>query len=157
MGLDSLSSRRDRAKLKWWHNVYTMKGERYPRQSFDQAWEVKPRRGRQRKCGVKVYSRHYCYIKRSCWMVKKGNSSSKSFLACVDECVSERAFWKGLDIKQSYICIYKRFVKQSEFKKYLHGFCDAGTRLLLKFRSGTHGLNEELGRHRGRDGKVYRV
>ena len=33
--------------------------------------------------------------------VKKGDSSSKSFLACVDECISEReskAFWKGLDI-----------------------------------------------------------
>ena len=26
---------------------------------------------------------------------------------------------------------------------------DAGSRLLFKFRSGTHGLNEELGRHRG--------
>ena len=24
---------------------------------------------------------------------------------------------------------------------------------LFKFRSGTHGLNEELGRHRGREGK----
>ena len=49
MGLDSLSSRRDRAKLKWWHNLCTMKGDRYPRQLFDQVWEVKPRRGRQRK------------------------------------------------------------------------------------------------------------
>ena len=29
---------------------------------------------------------------------------------------------------------------------------DAGFRLLFKFRSGTHGLNEELGRHRGREG-----
>ena len=29
---------------------------------------------------------------------------------------------------------------------------DAGSGLLLKFRSGTHGLNEELGRHRGREG-----
>ena len=28
---------------------------------------------------------------------------------------------------------------------YLHGLCDAGTRLLFKFRSGTHGLDEELG------------
>ena len=36
------------------------------------------------------------------------------------------------------------------FKKYLHGVSDAGSRLLFKFRSGTHGLNEELGRHRGR-------
>ena len=38
-----------------------------------------------------------------------------------------------------------------EFKKYLRGVGDAGTRLLFKFRSGTHGLNEELGRHRGRE------
>ena len=65
--------------------------------------------------------------------IQKGNSSSKSFLACVDECVSEReskAFWKGLDIKTK-LHMYKRFVRQSEFKKYLHGLCDAGTRLLL--------------------------
>ena len=29
---------------------------------------------------------------------------------------------------------------------------DAGSRLLFKFRSGTRGLNEELGMHRGREG-----
>ena len=58
--------------------------------------------------------------------------------------------------------MYKRFGKSVEFKKYLHGLCDAGSRLLFKFRSGTHGLNEELGRHRGRNsvgiegGKVRR-
>ena len=27
---------------------------------------------------------------------------------------------------------------------------DAASRLMFKFRSGTHRLNEELGRHRGR-------
>ena len=43
--------------------------------------------------------------------------------------------------------MYKCFGKSVEFKKYLHGICDAGSRLLFKFRSGTHGLNEELGRH----------
>ena len=47
--------------------------------------------------------------------------------------------------------MYKRFGKNVEFNKYLHGLCDAGSRLLFKFRSGTHGLNEELGRHRGRE------
>ena len=36
---------------------------------------------------------------------------------------------------------------------YLHGACDAGSRFMFKFRSGTHGLNEELGRHRGREGR----
>ena len=49
MGLDSLSNTQDSAKLKWWHYLCTTKGDRYPRQLFDQVWEVKPRRGRQRK------------------------------------------------------------------------------------------------------------
>ena len=50
--------------------------------------------------------------------------------------------------------MYKKFGKRVEFKKYLHGVSDAGTTLLFKFRSGTHGLNEELGRHGGREGKL---
>ena len=45
-------------------------------------------------------------------------------------------------------------IKFAQFKKYLHGMSDAGTRLLLKFSSGKHSLNEELGRHRGREGKL---
>ena len=32
--------------------------------------------------------------------------------------------------------------------------CDAGTRLLFKLHSGIHGLHEELGKHRGREGDV---
>ena len=34
--------------------------------------------------------------------------------------------------------------------RYLHEVGDAELGQLFKFRSGTHGLNEELGRHRGR-------
>ena len=40
-----------------------------------------------------------------------------------------------------------------EFKKYLRGASDAGSRLM--FRSGTHGLNEELGKYRGRECPAY--
>ena len=36
-------------------------------------------------------------------------------------------------------------------KKYLHGVSDMGSKLLFRFRSGTHGLNEELGRHSSRN------
>ena len=46
------------------------------------------------------------------------------------------------------------FGKEVNFKTYLHGVSDAGTRLLFKFWSGTHGLIEELGRHRGRNGRT---
>ena len=53
--------------------------------------------------------------------------------------------------------MYKRFGKEVEFKRYLHGVGDAGTRLLFRFRSGTHALNEEVARHRGREGKSESV
>ena len=36
----------------------------------------------------------------------------------------------------------------------MHGRSDEGARLLFKFRSGTHGLNEELGRDSDRDARV---
>ena len=76
-------------------------------------------------------------------------------MACIEESISEREgkqFDEGLNSKVK-LDMYKRFGKEVEFKRHLHGVGDAGTRLLFKFRSGTHGLNEELGRHRGRQGK----
>ena len=39
-----------------------------------------------------------------------------------------------------------------KYENYLQGVGDPGTRLMFKFRSGTNGLNEELGRHRGKNG-----
>ena len=57
------------------------------------------------------------------------------------------------DLKRPLI-LYKWFGKSIEFKKYLHGVCDARSRLLFKFSSDMHGLNEELGRHRWREGKT---
>ena len=81
--------------------------------------------------------------------------TSASLLACVEDCISERESRRFEEILNTKVKldIYKRFGKSVEFKKYLHGVCDAGSRLLFKFRSGTHGLNEEFGRHRGREGK----
>ena len=46
---------------------------------------------------------------------------------------------------------YREFKEDSECKKYLHGVSDMGSKLLFRFRSGTHGLNEELGRHSSRN------
>ena len=88
--------------------------------------------------------------------VEGGDSSAASFMASVEECISEREcklYDEGLNSKVK-LSLYRTFSKNVGFKKYLHGVSDAGSRLLFKFRSGTHGLNEELGRHRGREGKV---
>ena len=38
--------------------------------------------------------------------------------------------------------------KAVEFKVYMHEACQTGYRIMFKFRSGTHGFNEGLGRHR---------
>ena len=53
-------------------------------------------------------------------------------------------------LRVNYIYIYI----QLRFKKYLHGLRGTGRRLSFKFRSGTHGLTEKLGRHRCREGKI---
>ena len=62
------------------------------------------------------------------------------------EGIDERESGKGLNSKVK-LSLYRTFGKIVEY------LGDAGTRLLFKFRSGTHGLNEELGRHRGREGR----
>ena len=45
---------------------------------------------------------------------------------------------------------YKTFLKNIQ---HLHGVGDAGTIVLFKYRSRTHGLHEELGMHKGREGR----
>ena len=63
--------------------------------------------------------------------IKRGESSLASFLACIGESISEREgkqFEEGLNSKVK-LDMYKRFAKEVEFKRYLHGVVDAGTRL----------------------------
>ena len=105
---------------------------------------MKPRRGRQRKYWCKVVDNLFSSLglDKAEWLedIRKGICSLKSFLGEAGEGIDERESRKASS-------------KIVEFKKYLRGVGDAGTRLLFKFRSGTHGLNEELGRHRGREGR----
>ena len=85
---------------------------------------------------------------------RRGECSLKGFLSVVGESIDEREsrkFKEGLDSKVK-LSLYRTFCKAVELKAYLHGACDAGSRLLMfKFRSGTHGLNKELGRHRRKE------
>ena len=89
----------------------------------------------------------------------KDETSIKEFLASVEENIKESnrcPFLKRLDNKTK-LTIYKSFFgEEVKIKHYLHGVSDARICLLFKLRSGTHGLIEELGRLRGRDGKCMR-
>ena len=52
MGLESFEGHRDKAKLKWWYKLACMEGDRYPHKLFRQNWNIKPRRGHQKKFWV---------------------------------------------------------------------------------------------------------
>ena len=82
----------------------------------------------------------------------EGDSSLKSFNGLYRGLREREAeeFGKGLDSKLK-LDMCRRFGGKREFKKYLYGRSNEGA---SKFRSGTHGLNEELGRHSDRDGRV---
>ena len=53
--------------------------------------------------------------------------------------------------KKNKLRVYRELKEDFECKKNLHGVSDMGSKLLFRFRSGTHGLNEELGRHNTRN------
>ena len=58
-------------------------------------------------------------------------------MASVEECISERErrkFEEGLNTKVK-LDMYKRFGKSVEFKKYLNGICDAGSRIYLLYNN----------------------
>ena len=152
MGLESLKGRRDRSKLKWWYKVNKLDNERYPRVLLDAEWEVKPCRGRQRKTWMKVINELLLQLDLDSQEVLAADNINL-FLDTVDEALRDREYKDFNDSLNTKVKLnlYKSFCKEIEFKNYLQGVGDPGTRLLFKFRSGTNGLNEELGRHRGKN------
>ena len=84
MGLETLRSRRDRAKLKWWYKLATMPEEKL----FSQEWDKKTRRGRQRKTWGRVIDDLFVSLglDKAEWLedIERGESSLASYLACID-------------------------------------------------------------------------
>ena len=83
-----------------------MPKDRYHKQLFNQEWNIKPRRGRQRKVWSRMVDDLFesLDIDKSEWLedIKHGDSSLASFMACVEECISEREsrrFEEGLLLK----------------------------------------------------------
>ena len=112
----------NRAKLKWWYKLVSMPEDRYPKQLFSREWETKPRRGRQRKTWGKVVDKLLVSLglDKHEWVedIKRGESSLASFLACIEESISER---EGRQFEER-LDMYKRFGKEVEFKRCLHGW-----------------------------------
>ena len=101
---------------------------------------MKPCRGRQRKYWCKVVDHLFSSLglDKAEWLedIRKGSCSLKSFLGVAGEGIDEREsgkFEEGLNSKVK-LSLYRTFGKIVEFKKYIRGVGDAGTRLLFKLR-----------------------
>ena len=121
---DMVQGRRDK---KWWYKVATMPEHRYSRKLFVHEWNVKPRRGRQRKHWCKVVDNLFSSLglDKAEWLedIRKGSCSLKSFLGVAGEGIDEREsskFEEGLNSKV--------IGKVVDLRKYLRGVGDAGTR-----------------------------
>ena len=91
---------------------------------------MKPRRGRQRKNWCKVVDNLFSSLglDKAEWLedIRKGSCSLKSFLGVAGDGIDEREsskFEEGLNSKVK-LSLYRVV----EFKKYLRGVGDAGTR-----------------------------
>ena len=131
MGLEFLQGRRDKCKLSWWYKVVNMPLSRYPKQLFQEEWNIKPRPGRQCKVWKRVVNDIFESLKldKGEWVesISKGETSIKEFLALVDESIKENnrcQFLKGLNNKTK-LTIYKNFGREVKFKRYLNGVGDA--------------------------------
>ena len=94
MGLETLKSHRDKAKLKWWYKLASMSARRYSRQLFNQEWKVKPCRGRQRKPWNKYVDELFDVLGLPKGEllddIRKRQCPLNLFLSKVNECVSKR-------------------------------------------------------------------
>ena len=134
MGLETLKSRRDKV---WWYKLASIPVRRYPRQLFSQEWKVKPRKGRQGKPWNKYVSELFEALglhEELLEDVKKGQYPSSLFLSNLNECVSTRESKEHVDGLNSMakLQLYQSFVKEVDFKTYLHEVNYAGTRLLFE-------------------------
>ena len=98
-----------------------MEDDRYPHKPFRQIWNIKPRRGRQRKSWSRVVDDLFSSLDldKAEWVedIQKGECSLKGFLSVVGESIDEREsrkFKEGLDSKVKH-SMYITFCKAVEY------------------------------------------
>ena len=110
MDIDTLRSHRDKAKLTWWYKLASMPENRYPKQLFSQEWNIKPRRGRQRKTWGRVVDDLFIAlgIDKGEYLHELeggGDSLAASFMASVLVRGHVSCMMRDLIVKLSYLCI----------------------------------------------------
>ena len=145
LGLESLKCRRDFRKLRWYRKIMCMNNKRLPIKLLSNEWEIVRCKGRPRKS----------WLAKLDVLKKELDLQDKVLdIKVIKEALAKREceqFEMALQHK-SKLRIYKELKQEVGFKDYLEYVKGAPSRLFFKFRSGTHGLFEELGRHVNRGG-----
>ena len=140
LGLETLKYRRDFRKLKWHYKIKRMNDERLPFKLLANEWDKVKSKGRPRKC----------------WLAHV--NSLKKELDLQDKILKIKPIKEALERREceefemalrhkSKLRVYKELKRGVGFEDYLKYVKGPSSRLFFKFRSGTHGLFEELGRH----------
>ena len=100
------------------------------------------KRKQRKKCVLDIISDMYLTY------ISQGSKEAVSFINNAFKNFVISRMYSGM-CRKSKLRIHRELKKDFERKKYmyLHGVSDMGTKLLFRFRSETHNLIEELGRH----------
>ena len=145
LGLEALKYRIDFRKLKWHYKIKLMNDERLPFKLLANEWDKVKSKGRPRKC----------------WLAHV--NPLRKELDLQDKILERKLIKEALDRREceefemalrhkSKLRVYKELKRGVGLEEYLRYVKGPPSRLFFKFRSGTHGLFEELGRHAKRDG-----
>eukprot|EP00271_Cylindrocystis_brebissonii_P003249 TRINITY_DN1401_c0_g1_i9.p1 TRINITY_DN1401_c0_g1~~TRINITY_DN1401_c0_g1_i9.p1 ORF type:complete len:1328 (-),score=159.78 TRINITY_DN1401_c0_g1_i9:667-4650(-) len=148
LGLDLLRTRRDLAKLVWWHKISRMGEERFPRMVMECTWR-KVKLGADVKSWGKVVEGLFKDLQ-----LDKGEMldlGESQFRAIVESRLLERDAHRVKVLEGRKNCAYVGMSDCRGLQPYLLGPYTLGRKLKFKFRSGSHGLQEEVGRRRGVD------
>jgi hypothetical protein len=144
LGLQPLLVRRAVAVAKWRLRLESMGVDRYPRKVFSADWP-KLRRGGEAKSW-----------KRGAADILASSGFSDQSLGEVDVGVLQAAVEESMvtvvansEMGGRKIDAYRSLGDSIALQPYLKGCLSLGARLKFKFRAGSHGLGEELGRRRG--------
>ena len=145
LGLEALKSRRDFRRLKWYYKVLQQPEVRLPFRLLSTNWESIKCRGRPRRSWATAIE---TLKKELDLQARKVNAKE---IRKAIEARELKEFELALQHK-SKLHFYRDLKTEVGFEEYLKYVKGADARLFFKFRSGTHGLFEELGRHVGRGG-----
>ena len=140
LGLETLKCRRDFRKLKWFRKIKHMDSSRLPGKLLENKWDGIKSRGRPRKSWFSQVSALMKELD-----IQDIVTDAKSIKEALEK--RESVNFEVAMQHKSKLRVYRELKREIGLEEYLKYVKGPASRLFFKFRSGTHRLFEELGRH----------